>query len=192
MALRTTLAWLLLALTLCPASAGAAPREAAMTHDLPRLATLHDQDQRDREGASMDWEAVAKRDEARRREVLRIIRQGRLRTANDHFRAALIFQHGEALEDYLQAFALARMALAIDPRHPSAGWLAAASWDRALLARQKTQWYGTQFELDEPSGTLSLSPVAEGAVSDDERRRLGVPALAESKARQRRISTTSR
>lgn len=182
---------LLLTFTLCPPSQGKAPREAIHSRDSSRLATLEAQDQRDRQATDIDWETVATRDQIRRGEVLRLLKQGRLRTAQDHYRAALIFQHGESLDDTMQAFALARMAMSLDPRHPSAAWLAAAAWDRSLLLRQKTQWYGTQYELDEKEGTLTLSPVEDAAVSDDERKTMGLPSLSEARARHRRAPVKS-
>ncbi len=65
-------------------------------------------------------------------------------------------------------------------------WLTAASWDRIMAMQLQPQWYGTQFHSDD--GGMFLYPVADGAVSDDDRKAMQVPSLAESRARLQEIA----
>lgn len=61
------------------------------------LADLGIQDQSDRRpGAEpIDWSVVRRSDQDRRDRVLAMLRDGRVRSSNDFYSAALIFQHGE-------------------------------------------------------------------------------------------------
>jgi hypothetical protein len=102
----------------------------ATAADNPALATLFQQDQADREGASIDWQAVTTRDAARRAQAKALLDQGAVRSAADYYHAAMVFQHGETLDDY-------RLANALAPsrwhRHRTmritAGWPARAGTD---------------------------------------------------------------
>ena len=55
------------------------------------------------------WQ-LRERDAARRQRVNELLTEGRLTAPDDYFHAALIFQHGETLEDIWQAHELARKA----------------------------------------------------------------------------------
>lgn len=150
------------------------------------LARLMAEDQADRKPAAgdVDWSVVGPRDDARRAAVLRMLRNGEVRTASDYFAAALIFQHGETVEDIQMAFAMASAGRAIDPTIKQLKWLSAAAWDRILMRRGKPQWYGTQYTMNEATKRMELYVVDESAVTDKERAELGVPSLAEAKARE--------
>jgi len=50
-----------------------------------------------------------------------------------------------------------------------------------MTTQLQPQWYGTQFQGSDAG--LFLYPVADGAVDDAERARMGVPSLAESQAK---------
>ena len=161
--------------------AAVAPLHAQVT-DNAELAALYDADQKARtDGAEIDWAVVAEEDATRRARVLALMRDGALRSAEDHFRAAMVFQHGGTLADYRIAHALATLAATLDPERANYRWLVAASWDRMMTAQLQPQWYGTQFQSSETG--LFLYPVADGAVDDAERTRMGVPSLAQSQAR---------
>jgi len=56
------------------------------------------------------------------------------------------------------------------------------AWDRLLLQKGKPQWYGTQYGPSKETGKVQLLPVDETAVTDEERRSLGLPTLAEARA----------
>ena len=55
------------------------------------------------------WQ-LRERDARRRQRVNELLAEGRLTAPDDYFHAALIFQHGETLEDIWQAHELARKA----------------------------------------------------------------------------------
>ena len=112
-----------------------------------------------------------------------VLTAGGARTANDFYHAAMIYQHGADTTSYRRAHDLASRAVEIDPDHADAKWLTAASWDRYLDESGRPQWYGTQYRCNE-DGLRYLLPVDEGQVTDEERRVLGVPTLAEARARE--------
>lgn len=160
------------------------PVHLAFAADNPELRAIKDADQADRSGLGMgkDWRAVVARDKSRRDRVLEILKDGGLDTAWDHFNAALVLQHGGSADDIRLAHALSTLSATLDPAHPGARWLMAASWDRLMLRLEQPQWYGTQWVQD-AAGTHVLSPVQPGAVTDADRIALGVPTLAEMQAR---------
>lgn len=161
----------------------------AFAGDNQSLQKITDADQADRRGGpdGIDPMVVRARDLERERSVLEIIRAGGLSTSTDYFNAALVFQHAESTEDVALAHSLATMATRIEPVHPNARWLAAASWDRLMMRRKKPQWYGTQF-VKRAFGKWELYTVDESAVSDEERERQNVPRLAVSKERARKMN----
>lgn len=149
--------------------------------DNEELSSLYDADKQARaDRANIDWNRVAREDAERRARVLALMREGAVRSAEDHFRAAMVFQHGSTLADYRIAHALATLASALDPERVNYRWLIAASWDRMMTAQLQPQWYGTQFHGSDTD--MFLYPVAEDAVDDAERARMGTPSLAEARA----------
>ncbi|MDR7192810.1 hypothetical protein [Luteimonas terrae] len=149
--------------------------------DNPELAALYRDDQQARaDAANIDWSVVFREDAARRARVLALMREGAMRTAADHHHAAMVFQHGANLEDIRIAHALSTLASTLAPDEISYRWLITASWDRIMTTQLQPQWYGTQFHGSDDG--LFLYPVADGAVDDAERARMGVPSLAEAQA----------
>lgn len=101
---------------------------SVLAGDNAELRSIKDADQADRTSVgSINWPEVAKRDAQRRDLVLEILKAGGLTTAWDYFNAALVLQHGQATEDIRLAHSLATVAATVDPTHPSAKWLMAAS-----------------------------------------------------------------
>ena len=152
--------------------------------DNAELRSIKDADQADRRSASTpeQWREITLRDQERRERVLEILKSGQLSTAWDYFNAALVLQHGGSAEDIRLAHSLTTVAAAIDPEHPRAKWLIAASWDRLMTRMNRPQWYGTQSTRDS-SGRFVLVPVEPDAVSDADRAALGVPSLEEAQER---------
>ena len=159
--------------------------DAVSVADNALLKTIFDADQMDRTGGNIAREPVAVlcRDRQRRDIALEQIKAGRLQTASDYFHAAMVLQH--SLEDIRLAHALSTIATVLDPDRMQYRWLTAASWDRLLVQHAQPQWYGTQYHSDEHG--MFLYPVAQGAVSDAERRRMGAPPLAEAEEMVRKI-----
>jgi TonB family protein len=144
-----------------------------------RLTELYEQDQADRRlGDDADWTAITRRDAERRAEVQRLLDTGAVRSAADHYHAAMVFQHGSDSTAYRMARDLAREAeqLGSEP----ARWLAAAAHDRYLISIGEPQHYGTQFRVQD--GTRYVLPLDSTAVSDAERRRVGARTLDEIRA----------
>ena len=151
--------------------------------DNQELVRLMDEDQADRlppAGKSIDWKIVAARDESRLKRVKELYSQNQLRTGNDYFNAALVLQHSNTPEDYLLAHELCVVAISKKRGIES---LAAASEDRFLMSIGRPQRFGTQYKSDGPNQPYRLYKVDPG-VTDELRRIMMVPTLAEAKARE--------
>ena len=177
-----------------PAHAQAAPLsgstgQAALENNAD-LQRLRDADQAARSPGrdNIDWSIVAKQDQERRVEVLALLKAGKVRTSADFDNAAMVYQHGDSVEDIRQAYALATIATLLQPDNKSALWMRAASWDRILMRLNKPQWYGTQFTKPEGSQLWELYKVDESAVTDADRAALGVRSLAAAKAQVERMN----
>jgi hypothetical protein len=144
------------------------------------LFLLYEQDQAERQGTPDDLVALFQRDRTRRQRVREILRTESLGTADDHYHAAVILQHGGEPEDYRAAERLAETAITLDPGLSKARWLAAAARDRYLWSVGRPQIYGTQFRQE--GGRWILRPFDREGISDDERRARGVPPAAEAEA----------
>lgn len=170
----------LMALLTAAAVAGA-PGQATVA-DTPQatIKSLLEADQADRTSGALqrEPEAVIARDRQRRDAAIAKLRAGELRTAEDYFAAAMIFQH--SAQDIRLAYALATIASTLEPDNARYRWLIAAAWDRELMQRLQPQWYGTQYQSSDDG--MFLFPVADGAVTDAERTAMGVPTLAEARS----------
>lgn len=148
------------------------------------LTRLYEEDQADRAGGpnneKTDWAAVSARDTARQERVHQIVAEGGARSADDYYHAAMVFQHGDTDEEIAKAHELSVKAAELDPEHPSARWLAAASKDRLLMRQGKPQLYGTQFR--KVDGKWILHEV-DPSVTDEERAKWDCPPLAEARKR---------
>ena len=162
---------------------------ASHAADNPRLKELFAADQaaRNAEPDTGDVLVATPKDLERQKAVLDLLAAGALTTSADYFHAAVVFQHGATEENIALAHSLATIATRIVPTHPYARFLTAASWDRLMKRKNRPQWYGTQY-LKGPSGQWELYRVDEGAVTDAERERLGVPSLAASRERIRKMN----
>jgi hypothetical protein len=148
-------------------------------------------DQADRVGGAngIDWSLVATRDKERIARTKEIVAAGGLRTAEDFFDAALVYQHGSEIDDIRMAYSLASVSASIDPEATNAKWLTAAAWDRIMMRLNKPQWHGTQFKRSNTAGAQwALYDIDESAVTEDERKRLNVPSLAEQRERAKRMN----
>ena len=145
------------------------------------LREMYEADQAARSGPDLDWAAVSAADAKRRARLDEIREAGDIVTADDHFHAAMLLQHGDSPEDYNDAHELAKRAFELDPDLRVAGWLSAAAKDRYLLAIGEPQWYGTQYSGS--NGLTILREVDETKVTDEQRKALGVPTLADARGR---------
>lgn len=160
------------------------PQTTQTTKNNEELARIFKEDQSDRmpkDGKAIDWKIVGPRDKARLARVKELYEQNGLQTGADYFYAAMILQHGEVPEDYLLAHELC--VVAISKGEARAKWLAAASEDRFLMNIGRPQRFGTQYRSDGPKAPVLLYTMGAG-VTDELRRAMEVPPLAEAKARE--------
>jgi len=153
----------------------------------PELAAIYQADQAARSNpAGIDWAIVQPEDRKRRKRVHELLSAGEVRGAADYYHAAMVFQHGENVDEIRLAHALSTIAMSLAPDEKRYRWLTAASWDRILATQLQPQWYGTQFQSDDNG--VFLYPVADGAVSDYERTAMQVPTLPEANAQLQEIA----
>jgi TPR repeat protein len=183
--LRTSLGRFLALLTIA-AMSGAGAQALEPNNALREIAAA---DQQDRSGpdANIDDAKLSERDAGRRSQVMQLLAGGELRVAEDYFNAALIFHHGQTMDDSKLAFSLISIAAALRPERPGPKAAACSAWDRLMLRAGKPQWYGTQFQHSAKTGTVELSPVDESAATDEDRKACGLPTLQESRANAAQI-----
>ena len=176
--MRLIAAFLILTAMSLFAEAGAAE---AVVHNA-RIAVLLEQDQADRKGfpnTTLSWKEINLRDEARREEILSMMKRGELRTAQDFFYSAVIFHHGQTSDHYRLAASLAWIAATMEPENKDYLWQTASTWDRLMVKRGRSQWYGIQPKRNKEGEIEGRYPIDEGAVTDEERARFQVKPLAE-------------
>ena len=154
------------------------------------LHSLYVQDQADRKEAMTfnreQMQELGRRDSVRRQRVEELLASGALQTPEDYFHAAMIFQHGGALEYYWQAYELAKKGAELG--HTTCRWLTAAAYDRWLLHQGKPQKYGTQYVNRE--GRWILYDV-DPETTDAQRAELNVPSLAQALQKADRMNQTN-
>jgi hypothetical protein len=130
----------------------------------------------DPEVGTPEYVSLRSRDQTRRQQVQRMM-DHQVDTAQDYYHAALIFQHGEAVDEIWSAhlWALKSVELGIQ----SGKWLAAAL-DRWHLYQGQPQKYGTQLV---PNGTRYRLWDLDSSTTDQERAQWDDPSLAEMAGR---------
>jgi len=96
-----------------------------------------------REWKELPDKELSRHDEVRRKRVREMLDAGTVRTGQDYFFASMIFQHGEAPNDFLLAHVLAMAA--VSKGYQNARWTEAATLDRYLQSMKQPQVFGTQF-----------------------------------------------
>lgn len=165
-------------------------RSLGTSGDHQELRAIKDADQHDRQtGPNIDWRSVGERDRARLNRVRELVVRGELRTAVDFFNGALVCQHGPDVADIRLAHALAIISATMDAAATNANWLSAASWDRLMMRLDKPQWYGTQYSRAKTTDAQwELYKIDESTATDEDRRRPGVPTLAEARQRAEKMN----
>lgn len=154
----------------------------------PELKAWFDADQAARsDGSAIDWSVVAEQDRERRAATRQLMDRGGLTTAEDYWRAAFIFQHGGAADDYILAHVLAVTAVA--KGKPDAAWIAAATLDRYLQTTGKAQIYGTQFAIPHNGDPVTQGDYDRALIPDAARQAVGVPSLAEQEEQRQAYET---
>jgi len=146
----------------------------------PALEKIYEADQKDREELMKNgsfnrehWPVVAKHDAAHRLTVLHMLQKQEVRSGDELYFAAFVFQHGQCPEHFQLASTLAQAA--IERGSEKAKWLYAASLDRYLLMTNQPQKFGTQFRIG-ADGKQELAPL-DPSTTDEERAKYNVPLL---------------
>ena len=127
-------------------------------------------------------------DVERRATAKTLLQNGGLKTAQDFYGAAFIFQHGNSPDDYLLAHSLALAAVSLGKA--DAAWIAAATLDRFLQKVDHSQIYGTQFSSSPQTGP-TMEPYDRALIPDTLRSALGVPIQSEQDKRLERMKADS-
>ena len=163
-AMRLAIVLLFLAPSCLHPQARSANKSPSPVADNPALTEMFTVDQKAREGDPIDWAKLTKDDEQRRNDLRQMLSTGGVRTGNDYYHAALIFQHGQNPDDYLMAHVLAMDAVAQGSKE--ARWLSAATLDRYLLSIWQPQVFGTQFHGGTNFGGMTHDRINPAIVSD--------------------------
>jgi hypothetical protein len=139
---------------LCASMSLAAQTSSPSNNSAPAkpVRQLFEEDQNDLPGhgpnvtSTVDEQQYNARVEVRKQQVRTMLANGDLKTGEDFYAAAFIFQHGETAEDYLFAHVLAMDAVV--KGYNAAKWIAAATLDRYLQIIHQAQVFGTQYPLD--------------------------------------------
>lgn len=143
------------------------------------LKTLYNQDQSDREGDHIDWSIVRPKNKARQVRISELLDSKLLKTSQDYYHAAVIFQNGRDTSALKMAIKMMRKAIELNPSRNKR--LLAEVIDQNLLRRGQPQIYGTQFikGLAEP---WKMNRIDTTIVSDTERIKYNVETLAVQRA----------
>ncbi|HEX8526911.1 hypothetical protein [Allosphingosinicella sp.] len=156
----------------------------------PEMKAMFEADQGARQNpVEIDWDTVSRQDEERRRRTRALLEAGELRSGEDFYRAAFIFQHGGEPDSYLLAHVLAMVAL--QRGHAEAGWIAAATLDRYLHRTGRPQIFGTQYSSP-PGQPTTQEPYDRALLPDSLRFLVGVPNQAEQEAQRLQFEAEAR
>lgn len=175
----------LVAIVLSGCRTGPAPQtgESEVSEELKAMA---DEDQRMRASETTDPQIEYEADLRHRNRVLELLAEGRVRSPEDRFRAALILQHtpavlcdgrlgSQSLENYLLAHFLAKSAA--EAGYRPARRMTAMTLDRYLAFSGRPQKYGTHSTFNEAAGRYELGAV-DPATTDADRALWDVEPLA--------------
>lgn len=152
------------------------PARTPATASNAEMTAIFVADQAARENPSkIDWNVVRSADQVRQKRTQALLDAGELRSADDFYHAAFVFQHGDTPDDYMKAHALALVSAARGKAE--AAWIAAATLDRYLQNIGQPQIYGTQDRL-KPGEAWTQEPYRRDLLSDALREATGVPPLA--------------
>lgn len=143
-----------------------------------RLAGVFESDQEDRllpsrrELSDAEWDAIDRRDELRRAEVVSALKSKGGINPRDLYFASVVFLHGGCPDHYRMAATLASRALSAG--ESDARSIYANAIDRHLVATGKPQKFGTQYSCE--SGECVLMP-HDPTTTDEERAEYDIPPL---------------
>ena len=163
-------------ITVTPSADVATLSEAEVSDELAQMFT---EDQSDRKTGPVGLGTIRALDAARLARVTQLYHGQKLQSGRDYYHAAMVLQHGMEADNFLLAHDFC--VVAISKGIEEAKWLAAASEDRYLINTGRLQRFGTQYQIDNPSGRWSLQEVSP-EVGYSLRSALNVPSLASAQA----------
>ncbi|MDR6193863.1 hypothetical protein [Siphonobacter sp. SORGH_AS_0500] len=138
------------------------------------------------EVGTLAYESLRQRDQERRKWVQKMVEEKQVITAQDYYHAALIFQHGDTIDEIWMAHLWALTSVELG--NPAGKWLAAAALDRWHMYQGQPQKYGTQMV---PDGIRYRLWDIDPATTDEERAQWDVPSLAEMEQRARQLTSAN-
>ena len=159
---------LILALPVVVLSVGVIELSSRSTQTKAPVSRVHQleiEDQSENPG-NISPEDYYRHGDERRAEIRKLLEEGKISSGEDYSDAALIFQHGQAPEDFLFAHILATQALMRGGS--SDKWIAAATLDRYLQSINQPQVFGTQYTGDKSAGN-TLKPQVDPRVLNIQR-----------------------
>ncbi|MDR2237988.1 MAG: tetratricopeptide repeat protein [Chryseobacterium sp.] len=155
--------------------------------DNPELQKMADDDQNARKAANIDWSVLSKEDEERRARIMELIKEGKVKTAKDHYNSGIVFQHGNDSVSSGMAVKSFEQALKLDPTLNR--WWYAAAVDRDLMRRKQPQIYGTQFiKNKDTNGKWIRYTIDSSKATDEQRKYYGVETLKEQEEKERKMN----
>jgi len=158
----------------------------SQTTDNVELKKMYNEDQHSRQVANINWEELSKADRIREQRVYELIEAGQIKTGQDYYYSAMIFQHGSDSKAYGMAVKQMRKAIELDSTINR--WLLAAAIDRELMSKDRPQIYGTQYTKKDQSSKWELYTIDTTKVTDAERKYYHVESLAEQRIKVRRMN----
>ncbi|MGD9681297.1 MAG: hypothetical protein AB7W16_08935 [Candidatus Obscuribacterales bacterium] len=150
------------------------------------LAKMFEQDQAEREDAGKNprpgqWKAISCHDREHRARVLELMKENRLKSADDFYHAAMIMQHGDTPADFTLAHVFAMAAA--QKGNKEAVWLSAASFDRLMQSAGQPQVFATQYYKNANDPYVLKQPMEADLITDSIRQVFNVPTFEESRKR---------
>lgn len=151
--------------------------------DNEEVAAMFKEDQAIREKVDDSREGMMKMmkdDAARLDRIKAMVAANELGTAEDYYRAAFLYQHGGAFEEYQMAHQLAVCSVLLGKE--KAKWIGAATYDRMLGSCGHDQRWATQYRV--VSGVTKPMPCGTVGIGDAERKAVVGLTLAEAMKRK--------
>lgn len=152
------------------------------SHDNMEMLKMYNEDQADRSKDHIDWSTVSKNDSDRRARVRQLLNTNKIKTSLDHYRAAMIFQHGNDTVSSTMAVKMMRKAVELDSMTDK--WLLAAAIDRDLMRKNKPQIFGTQFIRKNAQSPWERYRIDTTKITDEERIIHGVRTLKQQREKE--------
>ncbi|GAB3333950.1 hypothetical protein GCM10027299_41870 [Larkinella ripae] len=134
-----------------------------------------------------EYRSLRKRDKERRKQVQIMIEERQVITAQDYYHAALIFQHGDTVDEIWSAHLWALKS--VESGNHAGKWLAVAALDRWFIYQGKPQKYGTQLV---PDGVRYRLWDVDPNTTDEERAQWNVPILSEMEFRAIQLTSENK